>query len=88
MKTIPISATQAFKASRVLTAKLGMPETASGFITGGTSHYFSQSSWRFRRDDGSPLARIGFGPTRKMVSITKDEKPDRTTFSLSITLSK
>ena len=86
MKTFPISATQALKASRILTAKLGTPETESGFIAGGTSHHFSQALWRFRRDDGTPEARLGFGATRKTVSIVCDEKHGQKSFAISVSL--
>lgn len=87
-RSLPISAAQAFKAHRVLCAKLGTPETQSGFITGGTSHYHASASWRFRFDDGSPEARLGFGPTRKMVTITSDEKCGQTSYALHIHINR
>jgi len=87
-RSLPISAAQASKASRVLCSKLGTPETSSGFVTGGTSHYHASASWRFRHDDGSPESRLGFGPTRKMVTITSDEKGGEISYAIHVHINR
>ena len=70
-KPIQLSADSAHKLSRVLTAKLGTPEGGSpGCDIRGTEY---QWSWRYRHDDGSALAKRGFGPTRKMITLSRFE---------------
>lgn len=61
-------------ASRIcakLTALLGSPETSSGMVNGV---WCCDAAWRFRRDDGSTWARLGMGPTRKMVQLVWNDR--------------
>ena len=69
----PISADAARKLSVRLCAKLGTPESASW---SHESRWHTEATWRFRADDGSAWSRLGFGPTRKLVTLaTKDGVP-------------
>lgn len=64
-----ISAEAARKLSRILSAKNGSPEGGSpGCDRRGTEY---QWTWRYRVNDGSAFARLGFGPTRKMVTLSE-----------------
>lgn len=69
-----ISAESAIKLSRALTAKLGVPEGSGGALLGAVSTWEHCTSWRYRTDDGSGWARLGYGPTRKTVTLTSREK--------------
>lgn len=72
-----ISDTVAHRLSARLVATLGTPEGSSGMETG--SVWVSESTWRYRTDDGSSMARHGYGPTRKMVTLRSAVQPDGTT---------
>jgi len=75
MKTYvrPISPVSARKLSLRLCATLGTPESTAWAHDG---RWFTESTWRFRTDDGSAWARLGHGPTRKMVTLaTRDGVP-------------
>lgn len=62
-----ISAQSAAKLSKILIAKLGTPEGGSPACDiYGTTY---ESTWRYRRDDGTSWSKLGFGPTRKMVTL-------------------
>jgi hypothetical protein len=75
MKTYvrPITADWARKLSLRLCATLGTPESAAW---SHDSHWHTEITWRFRTNDGSAWSRLGFGPTRKMVTLaTRDGVP-------------
>jgi hypothetical protein len=75
-KPIQIKAESARKLSRVLMAKLGPPEGGSaGCDHWGTEYQFT---WRYRHNDGSTWAKLGFGPTRKMVTLSRFEPKNGT----------
>jgi hypothetical protein len=65
--TLIISEQSAKKLCHVLTRKLGTPEGGSPASFMGRTEY--EHSWRYRLDDGTALARLGYGPTRKMVTL-------------------
>lgn len=69
-----ISDTVAHRLSARLCATLGTPEGNSGMETG--SIWVAESIWRYRIDDGSSMAKFGYGPTRKMVTLRSSVKPD------------
>lgn len=70
-KAIQLKAESARKLSRILMAKLGAPEGGSpGCDHWGTEYQFT---WRYRHDDGTSWAKRGFGPTRKMVTLSRFE---------------
>ena len=69
----PISAESARKLSLRLCATLGTPESSAW---SHESRWFTEATWRFRVQDGSPWAQLGFGKTRKMVTLaTRDGVP-------------
>lgn len=71
------------KLSRILTAKHGPPETASGVVP-FMGIAFCDHSWRLRDDDGSALARLGFGPTRKLVTLSRSERAGQIAYYVSV----
>ncbi len=64
-RTIPV--TVAARIASRLGSTLGNPETSTGSLLGV---WHSGMTWRFRRNDGSPWSRLGFGPTRKLVTLS------------------
>ena len=77
-KALDLSETQARKLGRVLTHKCGSPEGGSPACFMGRTEW--QWTWRYRIDDGSALARLGFGETRKMVTLSETEHREKTSF--------
>lgn len=71
MKTRLISRAIASRIERNLLARLGQPETSSASDLG---HWITEATYRFRRNDGSAWSRLGFGPTRKLVTLSYDDK--------------
>jgi len=69
-----ISENSARKMSRVLMSKLGQPEGGDACCDHWGTEW--QSTWRYRHDDGTTWARMGYGPTRKMVTLS--ERTDKT----------
>lgn len=73
--TREISAPCARRIALSLVAKLGTPEGSSWSERGG--QWCTETTWRYRRPDGSPWARLGYGATRKMVTLSRnDSRPD------------
>ena len=62
----PISPHSARLLSLRLCAKLGTPESSAWSCQ---NRWHTESTWRFRTDDGSAWSRLGHGPTRKMVTL-------------------
>ena len=80
-RKIRISELVAQKLSQKLCKKLGTPEGNSGCYMG---KWLTQSTWRYRRDDGSNWARLGYGPTSKMVTLSTAEYEGKTDYYLIV----
>ncbi len=73
MKTSLIPRAVASRIERNLFARLGQPETSSASDLG---EWITEATFRFRLDDGSTWARLGMGPTRKLVTLSYSDKRD------------
>ncbi len=66
-------------------SKLGQPEGGSPNCDFWGTEW--QLTWRYRKDDGTTWARMGYGPTRKMVTLSeRTEKTGKKTFRIWIHL--
>jgi hypothetical protein len=68
-----ISREIATRISRNLVKRLGTPEGSNWSRNGA---WFTETTFRFRLDDGSAWARLGMGPTRRMVTMQHNDKSE------------